>query len=106
MSVEIRHIKAFVTVATELHSGRAAQKLNVAQPALSRSIQSASASCRRCCRRSSSTGTRASRCSSGTKTKSAVRAFLPDPSTIRTARRRGIANRIFSRCTLGGNFSV
>jgi len=39
MSVEIRHMQAFLTVATELHFGRAAQKLNVAQPALSRTIQ-------------------------------------------------------------------
>lgn len=39
MSVEIRHIQAFLAVAADLHFGRAAMKLNVAQPALSRTIQ-------------------------------------------------------------------
>ncbi|OJU48149.1 MAG: hypothetical protein BGO03_17140 [Mesorhizobium sp. 61-13] len=39
MQVEIRHIQAFLAVASELHFGRAAEKLNVAQPALSRTIQ-------------------------------------------------------------------
>jgi DNA-binding transcriptional LysR family regulator len=39
MSIEIRHIQAFLAVATELHFGRAADRLSVAQPALSRTIQ-------------------------------------------------------------------
>jgi DNA-binding transcriptional LysR family regulator len=36
--LEIRELRAFATVARELHFGRAAQQLNVAQPALSRTI--------------------------------------------------------------------
>ena len=40
MHIEIRHIKAFLAVASELHFGKAANRLNIAQPALSRTIQS------------------------------------------------------------------
>jgi DNA-binding transcriptional LysR family regulator len=39
MSIDIRHIQAFLAVARELHYGRAASRLNVAQPALSRTVQ-------------------------------------------------------------------
>lgn len=39
MSIDIRHIQAFLAVASELHYGRAASRLNVAQPALSRTVQ-------------------------------------------------------------------
>jgi len=39
MFIEIRHVKAFLAVASELHFGRAARQLNIAQPALSRTIQ-------------------------------------------------------------------
>jgi DNA-binding transcriptional LysR family regulator len=37
--IQIRHIKAFLAVAGELHFGKAASRLNIAQPALSRTIQ-------------------------------------------------------------------
>ncbi len=39
MNISIRHIEHFVAVAQELHFRRAAQLTNVAQPALSRSVQ-------------------------------------------------------------------
>jgi DNA-binding transcriptional LysR family regulator len=39
MFIEIRHLKAFLAVASQLHFGRAARQLNIAQPALSRTIQ-------------------------------------------------------------------
>ncbi|MCZ6763894.1 MAG: LysR substrate-binding domain-containing protein [Alphaproteobacteria bacterium] len=39
MNIELRHIRAFVMVAHELHFRRAAQKMNLGQPALSRHIK-------------------------------------------------------------------
>ncbi|MGI4801625.1 MAG: LysR family transcriptional regulator, partial [Janthinobacterium lividum] len=37
--MELRHLRAFTAVGTELHFGRAAEQLKMAQPALTKVIQ-------------------------------------------------------------------
>src|SRR3954449_12869702 len=39
MNVEMRHLRAFVVLAEELHFGRAAQRLYVTQPSLSQTLR-------------------------------------------------------------------
>jgi DNA-binding transcriptional LysR family regulator len=41
MSVELRHVRCFLSVARHLHFGRAAEELGIAPPALTRQIQEA-----------------------------------------------------------------
>src|SRR4029079_2208060 len=43
MTIELRHLRAFVAVAGELSFSRAAARLRIAQPALSRIVQDAEA---------------------------------------------------------------